>query len=373
MYRVGEQNTQFAVLLLNLGSPQAPSVQAVKPYLAEFLMDERVIDKPYWLRWLIVHGGILPFRPKATAHAYRTLWTQEGSPLVVISKQLQAALQERIQQPVFLAMRYGQPSIEAEVQKLCDAKVTDLFVLPLYPHYAMSSYETAVVAAMKALRQAAPHIRVTLQQPFYKHPGYIDALCRCAEPFLKNPYDYLLFSFHGIPERHLRKSDASQAHCLSCADCCQTAHPAHATCYRHQCFETVRAFVEKMDLPKSRYGVAFQSRLGRSPWLKPYTDLELERLPKQGVKRLLVLSPSFVSDCLETLEELSIRGKETFLAAGGSSFCQIPCLNTHPAWVDFLAASVQEAREGLRGAKEGEGQGALAPLGSPADSDLLKC
>lgn len=336
-------NTQApAVLLLNLGSPEAPTPEAVRPYLEEFLMDERVIDKPYWLRWLIVHGLILPKRPKDTAHAYSQVWTPSGSPLIHTSKQVQTLLQERVDMPIFLAMRYGKPTLESQIKKMLELKVSHLFIVPLYPHYAMSSYETAVVAATRALRQHAPQIQTTLQQPFYTHPDYIDALYASAQPYLQKPHDHLLFSFHGIPERHLRKSDPSHDHCLSCSDCCQRAHPAHATCYRHQCFETVKAFAKRADLDPKHYSVSFQSRLGRAPWLQPYTDFEFERLAKEGKKRLLVLSPSFVSDCLETLEELSMQGKESFLQAGGTHFQQIPCLNTHPAWLHFLESRIRE-------------------------------
>jgi len=227
------------------------------------------------------------------------------------------------------------------VKSIGTAGVRSLFIVPLYPHYAMSSYETVVVRVREEVAARMPEVATTFMPPFYREQEYIGALHESARESLAKDFDLLLFSFHGIPERHLRKSDSSGAHCLASPDCCQREHPAHATCYRHQCFATVSEFVKKANLPPDKYAVSFQSRLGREPWLKPYTDLELERLPATGVKRLLVICPAFVSDCLETLEEIAIRGRESFLAAGGESFNFIPCLNEHPRWIEFLARKVE--------------------------------
>jgi ferrochelatase len=227
------------------------------------------------------------------------------------------------------------------VRELIDGGAEEFFLMPLYPHYAMSSFETVVVKAMNEIRAQEPDAQIDLLQPFYKDPQYIDALVRSAEPHLEDPYDKLLFSFHGIPERHLRKTDPSHSWCLSSPDCCGRPHPAHATCYRHQCFETVRAFVERAGIPEEKFAVSFQSRLGNDPWLSPYTDFELERLAKEGVKHVRVMCPAFVSDCLETLEEIAMEGKETFLENGGESFRLVPCLNDHAAWVDFLVDRIQ--------------------------------
>ena len=323
------------VLLVNLGSPDSPSVSDVRRYLNEFLMDGRVIDTPWLLRRLIV-GLILINRPKESAHAYEKVWTKEGSPLVVISRNVREKLQERVSLPVGLAMRYQNPSIESAVKELSERGADELLLIPLFPHYAMSSYETAVVRAKAVAARFAPRMRITVQPPYFDAPDYIAALVASTEKFLETGCDHLLFSFHGLPERHLKKADTTGRHCLTAPNCCEIASPAHATCYRAQCFKTVAAFVKLAGVPAAKFSVSFQSRLGKEPWLKPYTDFELAELPKRGVKRLLVICPAFVSDCLETLEEIGIRGRETFLQAGGSEFAQIPCLNGHPLWIAAL-------------------------------------
>jgi len=324
-----------AVLLVNLGSPDSPSVGDVRRYLDEFLMDGRVIDKPWFLRRLIV-GLILINRPKESAHAYSTVWTKEGSPLIVSSQRVQALLQARLTVPVALAMRYQNPSIPDAIQNLAAQGVKDLLLIPLFPHYAMSSYESAVVRVQEVLAEVAPQIKLTVQPPYFAEPDYLAALAASAEPLLKGGYDHLLFSFHGIPERHLYKSDPTGCNCLRISQCCDVASPAHATCYRAQCFKTVAGFVQRAGIPPEKYSVSFQSRLGDDPWLKPYTDFELQILPKRGVKKLLVICPAFVSDCLETIEEIGMRGRDTFMQAGGAEFAQIPCLNEHPLWISTL-------------------------------------
>jgi protoporphyrin/coproporphyrin ferrochelatase len=330
------------VLLVNLGSPDSPSVPDVRRYLREFLMDGRVIDVPWPVRFCIVNFAILPSRPKESAHAYQSIWTSEGSPLVVTSKNVHKSLQTRVKVPVELAMRYQNPSIVFAVKQLANQGVDDLLVIPLFPHYAMSSFETAVVRVQEVAAQIAPRMRVEIGKAYYDQPDYIAALVATAEPYLARPFDHLLFSFHGVPERHIRKSDPTGRHCLKVSNCCEVASPAHEYCYRAQCFKTVAAFAKAASLPKEKYSVAFQSRLGRDPWLSPYTDKELERLAGLGVKRLLVICPAFVSDCLETIEEIGIRGKETFLKAGGQEFAMIPCLNEHPKWIEALEKMVNQ-------------------------------
>ena len=324
-----------AVLLINLGSPDSPAVGDVRRYLSEFLMDGRVIDTPWLLRRFIV-GLILIKRPKESAHAYQSIWTPEGSPLVVTSRHVREKLQERIPVPVELAMRYQNPSIESALRKLVEQKTDETFLVPLFPHYAMSSFETAVVRVQQVARKVAPGMKIVVQPPYGAAPDYIAALASSAANHLEACYDHLLFSFHGIPERHLRKSDPTGGHCLAASNCCETPGPAQATCYRAQCFKTVAAMVKLAGIPAGKFSISFQSRLGRDPWLKQYTDFELAGLPKRGVKRLLVICPAFVSDCLETLEEIGLRGRETFLSAGGESFAQIPCLNEHPLWIAAL-------------------------------------
>ena len=324
------------VLLVNLGSPDSPSVADVRRYLREFLMDERVLDMNWLARFCVVQFAILPKRPKQSAEAYQKIWAPAGSPLIVISRNVQAKLQQRVSVPVELAMRYQNPSIPDAVRGLAQKGVDELLVIPLFPHYAMSSFESAVERVKEVAASVATKMQVQVQPPFFDQPDYVAALVTSAEYFLKKGFDHLLFSFHGLPERQLRKSDPTGSHCLTAENCCQTASPAHGTCYRAQCFKTVAAFVDQANLPKEKYSIAFQSRLGRHPWLKPYTDHELPKLAARGIKKLLVMCPAFVSDCLETLEEIGLRGRQAFLDAGGSELTLIPCLNEHPLWLEAL-------------------------------------
>jgi ferrochelatase len=324
------------VLLINLGSPDSPEMPDVRRYLREFLMDGRVIDAPWPVRFGIVRFGILPKRPRQSSEAYRSIWSKEGSPLIISSQKIQEALQQRLKLPVELAMRYQNPSIELAIRRLRDAGVNDLLVIPLFPHYAMSSYETAAERAIAVARKVAPRMKLRVAEPYYDRPDYIEALVASSSPYLEQEHDHVLFSFHGLPERHLRKADKTGCHCLKVENCCEVPSPAHRTCYRAQCFKTVRAFVRETRLPKERYSVAFQSRLGREPWMRPYTDLEIKRLAEAGVKRLAVICPAFISDCLETLEEIGIRGRESFRQSGGEELTLVPCLNEHPDWITAL-------------------------------------
>ena len=326
--------TRQGVLLINLGSPDSPSVKDVRKYLREFLMDGRVLDAPYFVRFFVVHLCILPRRPKASAEAYEKIWLQNGSPLVETSKRVRELLQERVSVPVELAMRYKNPTVESAIRSLRAEGVEELLLIPLFPHYAMSSYETAVERVREVAGRLAPQTKVTVAPPYYDAPGYIDALVASTGDDLKRDYDHLLFSFHGLPERHLRKSDRTGCHCLKVANCCSVPSPAHGTCYRAQCFKTVAAFTKQASVTK--YSIAFQSRLGKDPWLQPYSDREIVRLARSGVKRLLVMCPAFVADCLETIEEMGLRGRELFLEAGGTEFKLIPCLNEHPHWIAAL-------------------------------------
>lgn len=324
-----------AVLLVNLGSPDSPSIPDVRRYLNEFLMDGRVIDVAWPIRRLVV-GMILIKRPAESGHAYDKIWTKDGSPLVVYSRRVQAELQKRLRVPVELAMRYQNPSIESALKNLAAKGAKDVLLIPLFPHYAMSSYETAVVRVQELAAKYAPGMKITVQPPYYDSPDFIAALVGSASEFLKQDYDHLLFSYHGIPERHLHKSDPTGGHCLKVANCCEVASPAHATCYRAQCFATTREFVKLAGIPQAKYSISFQSRLGKDPWLKPYTDYELVRLAQEGKKRVLVICPAFVSDCLETIEEIGMRGCADFLAASGKEFTRIPCMNEHPLWIQAL-------------------------------------
>ncbi|HWA26004.1 MAG TPA: ferrochelatase [Lacunisphaera sp.] len=331
-----------AVLLLNLGSPDSPSVPDVKRYLHEFLGDERVIDKPdnSILRSILVHGIIIPFRAKNSAHAYSTIWTADGSPLIVTSRNTQTKLQARTSLPVELAMNYGNPSIPDVLSKLAARGVDRLLLFPQYPHYAMSSWETVVAKVHREAARHAPAMKIESVQPYFQDDDYIAALVASARPWLDRPYDHLLFSYHSIPARHLTKADSSHAHCQVVADCCNTCSPAHATCYKAQVTRTTQAFARVAGLAPDRWSIAFQSRLANEPWLKPYTDFEYKRLAAEGKKNLLVITPAFVTDCLETLEEIRVRGAEEFAAAGGTTFTHIPCLNDQAVWIDFLAGRV---------------------------------
>jgi len=332
-----------AVLLVNLGSPKSTSVADVRSYLREFLGDERVIDLPKPLRWLLLEGIILRTRPKKSAHAYQSIWTKDGSPLVLTSisvqKKLAATLGKDI--PVYLAMRYGEPSIPGVLKQMKADGIEEVFLMPQYPHYAMSSWETVVVKVYEDAKQLFPTLKIDLLQPFYQDSDYIEALYQVTEPYLKKPHDLLLFSYHGIPERHLRKGDPSKGHCLKVDDCCSHCSPVQSTCYRAQVFATTKALAKRAGIEQTKYSVSFQSRLAGEPWLRPFTDKELERFPKEGIKHILVMCPAFVADCLETLEEISEEAKETFLEAGGESFEQIPCLNDQTPYIDFLAGRVR--------------------------------
>lgn len=335
-----------AVLLLNLGSPDSTSVRDVRRYLREFLSDERVLDAPAPIRWMVLNLFILPFRPKKSAHAYASVWTPEGAPLVVTSKRQQQLLQQQTEVPVALAMRYGQPSIPEVVAGLVRDGVEEVFLFPLYPHYAMSSYETVVVKVQEEIARQKLAMRFTILQPFYDDPDYIAALVESARPYLQEPFDKLLFSFHGVPERHLRKGDPSHAHCLTVPDCCQVRSPVHATCYRHQCLTTARLFAAQAGLRPEQWFVSFQSRLGSDPWLTPFTDQTVELFGREGLKKIFVICPAFISDCLETLEEIAMGNAEIFLEHGGEKLTLIPCLNENPRWIEWMAKRVQAWAQG---------------------------
>ena len=338
------------VLLVNLGSPDSPTAKDVKPYLDEFLMDERVIDTPQWLRNIIVRGIILRTRPKKSAEAYSKIWWDEGSPLIVISKRFAEKVQKETKVPVALGMRYGSMTILNALRELHDKGVDEVLLVPLYPHYAMSSYETVVVNTIEEQQKHFPQMQLTTLPAFYKNEDYISVLSESIAEGLEGfDYDHILFSYHGIPERHIRKSDPTRFHCKIDGQCCQTNSVAHHTCYRHQCFDTTESVKAVLDLQEDKVSNSFQSRLPNDPWLKPYTDFEFERLAREGKKNLVVVTAAFVSDCLETLEEIAMEGKHQFQEAGGENYKHIPCLNDGEAWVKVMAKWVNqwEANEAL--------------------------
>lgn len=335
------------IVLMNLGSPDSTKVSDVRRYLNEFLMDGKVIDIPYLLRILLVKGIIVPFRAPKSAEAYATIWTKEGSPLIVLTEHLREKLQALVDEPVEIAMRYGNPTPEDAFKKLMERQpgLEEVLAIPLYPHYAMASYETAVDYAKEIHAKNKYPFKLSFIKPFYDEADYISAMAENIRPYLTEDYDHILFSYHGIPARHLVKTDPTGSHCMKVENCCEVNSEAHPFCYRHQCFVTTRLVIEALNVPKEKYSIAFQSRLGKG-WLQPFTDVRLEALPGEGIKKLLILCPAFISDCLETLEEIEERGKESFMEAGGTSYRMIPCLNTNPQWVDVLDKWVKETAAG---------------------------
>lgn len=315
------------VLLVNLGSPDSPEPKDVKKYLGEFLMDERVIDVPLWARTLIVKGIILNTRPKASAAAYKRIWWEGGSPLIVISERLQEKIHDKVDIPIGLAMRYGSMTIKKGLQELEDKGVGEVLLFPLYPQFAMATTETILVLAKEIQEQNFPKLKIESVPAFYNRSDYIEVLSNSITESLKDrDYEHLLFSYHGVPERHIRKRDITKSHCKIDGKCCVTPSKAHEFCYRHQCLEVTRLVAERLQLKPGTFSSSFQSRLGFDPWLQPYTDLTIERLGKEGVKKMAIVTPAFVSDCLETLEEIAIEGQEIFKEMGGESFTTVPCL-----------------------------------------------
>lgn len=325
--------------MINLGSPDSTSIPDVKRYLDEFLMDKRVIGKSYWFRWFLVKIIILNTRPRKSAKAYKKIWWKEGSPLIVLSKRLFNKVKKLVKIPVALAMRYGSMSIINGLKELHEIGVNEVIVLPLYPHYAMSSYETVVEKVKKEVRLKFPSIKLKIIDPFYNNKSYIKLLSnKIKETLKKVKYDHILFSYHGIPVSHLKISDTTNNHCYKVKNCCSVKSDAHKTCYKHQVLETTELVVKELKIDKSKYSNAFQSRLPNEAWLKPYTDSELVRLAKKGIKNLVIVTPAFVTDCLETLEEIAMEGKEEFLDSGGKNYYYVPCLNDDKDWSKLISS-----------------------------------
>jgi ferrochelatase len=334
------------LLLVNLGTPDSPEPSDVRRYLREFLSDPRVLDMPAWWRFLVLELLILPFRPRASGEAYEKIWTSRGSPLLFHSEDLAAKVRERLagRSVVELAMRYGRPSIASALDRFREAGVDRIVVFPLYPQYSSAATGSSLqrVFELAAARWNTPYLQVV--PPFYDHPAFIGACARVAAPVIAGgPTDAILFSFHGLPERHCRKSDESGRHCLASASCCDRIVDANRNCYRAQCFATARALADRLGIPADRRIVCFQSRLGRTPWIRPYTDEVLASLPAKGVKRAVIVSPAFVADCLETLEELGLRAAATFRDAGGEELRVVPAVNAEDGWADGVVALAREA------------------------------
>jgi len=336
--------TDHALLLVNLGSPASTSVADVRSYLNQFLMDPYVIDLPWPVRRLLV-SLILIKRPEQSAHAYASIWWEEGSPLVVLSRRLQQAMTTQwTHGPVELAMRYGEPSIETKLLQLVAQGHKRITLAPLYPQFADSTVTTVIEEAKRVVREHKLDVQFSILEPFYDQPEYLDALVASAKPHLEQDYDHLLLSFHGLPERHLTKLDPTGQHCFKNEDCCKKASPeVLATCYRAQCLRTASEFAKRMGLEDGKWSVSFQSRLGRAKWIEPYTEARLDELAGMGVRKVLVMCPAFVADCIETLEEIGDRGKEQFREAGGEELVLVPCLNDDPQWARALATLCERA------------------------------
>ncbi|MGA0896011.1 MAG: ferrochelatase [Flavobacteriaceae bacterium] len=332
------------VLLVNLGSPDSTDTNDVRDYLDEFLMDERVIDLPKWFRTFLVKGIILKTRPKKSAKAYRKIWWEEGSPLIVLSERLQEKVQKKVSVPVALAMRYGNPSIKKGLQVLKAQGVKEVLLVPLYPQFAMATTETILVLAEQLQKEHFPEMELVSLPPFYNHPDYIRVLANSIQEELQGKnWEHLLFSYHGVPERHIRKSDVTKSHCKMDGKCCFTDSPAHAYCYRHQCEMTTQKVADYLELKEGSYSSSFQSRVSiLGSWLKPYTDKTVEDFAKKGTQELAIATPAFVSDCLETLEEIGMEAAEDFEDNGGKKLHVIPCINDREDWVNVLSRWIDE-------------------------------
>lgn len=314
-------------MLVNLGSPDSTDVQDVKKYLREFLMDPFVLDSPWLIRKCVVEFAILPTRPAASAEAYRKIWWPEGSPLIVISKRFQEKLKGKIGVPIALGMRYQHPSIQSAFQELQNDGVNEVLVIPLYPQYTMSSTWSVVEKVKDVQKKFYKDVNLTFLNSFYQHPDYIKVYAKHILDKLPARFDKLLFSYHGIPERHDRKA----------IEMGKKYKSSQIKTYRDQCFETTALIRKELGLETDQVMVSFQSRLGKDPWIKPYTDFVLRDFPKEGVKDIVVVAPAFVSDCLETLEEIAMGYEELFVENGGENYTYIPCLNDADEWIEVVA------------------------------------
>jgi ferrochelatase len=347
---------RVGLLLVNLGTPAAPNARDVRRYLREFLSDPRVLDIPAWKRFLLLELLILPTRPKASAAAYRKIWTAEGSPLLVHARALAGKLRERLggALEVELAMRYGKPSIAHALDRLERAGVSRIVLFPLFPHWSAAATGSAVarVYELAARRWNTPGLQTI--PPFYAHSAYLDARAEVARPILAEAQPEVVFmTAHGLPERQIRRSDPSGGYCLVRDGCCDAIGDANRSCYRAHCFEAARRLGDRLGLPRAKVIVCFQSRLGRTPWLRPYTDEVLAAEARRGAKNAVILSTGFVADCLETLEELGMRGVETWQENGGERLALVPALNASDRWVDAIVAIAREGSSWFAEASDG--------------------
>ena len=334
------KRSNIGVLLINLGTPANCDSKSVYVYLKQFLNDPRVIDLPRVIRYILVNWIIVPFRYKQSAHAYKQIWTKKGSPLLTHSQDLTNAVRKAFDTTiqVELGMRYGDPSIESAVKKLKDCQ--KIIAIPLFPQYSSAATGSAMEEFLRTVSEQWNIPEISVTRDFFNNSDFIDAYAGLIKESLKDKkIDTLLFSFHGLPERHLEKS-ACLSPCSKSEPCPKPDH-LNTYCYRAQCYETARLIAKELNLNSKDYVVAFQSRLGKTPWIKPYTDLIVEDLRQKKVDNIAVVCPSFVSDCLETLEEINIRARAQWLELGGKEFTFIPCLNTNPTWVEGLVNMIK--------------------------------
>ena len=340
-----ESKEKIGVLLINLGTPEKPEPSEVATYLKEFLMDPWVLDIPFLVRWILVHWIIVPRRSRASASQYQKVWTERGSPLLFNTIDLAEGVRRKLGDPVVVevGMRYGQPSIESAILKLCNEKVDRLIAFPLYPQYSLAATESSVRETKRVWEKVGKGRELTFVPPFYDRNVFIRAFADVARPIHQyERFDHILFSFHGLPEKQIKKTDATRGHCLVMDSCCEEVRRENQNCYRAQCFATARAIAKALGIAPEKYDVSFQSRLKGSPWIRPFTDRFYRELPAKGIKRLLVFCPSFVADCLETLEEVCIRGGEEFRRHGGETITLVPSLNAHPSWVEAVSEMIYQ-------------------------------
>ncbi len=331
------------VLLVNLGTPDSTKTSDVRKYLREFLMDGRVVDVPFWKRWLLVNLIIAPFRAPKSAKEYRKLWTEKGSPLLSYSLALKEMVQEKLGENfvVALAMRYQQPSIASVLKMILQQHPNRLVVLPLFPQYASATNGSVYQKVMELLKNKLEIPSLHFISSFHDHPKMIETFAKRGKYYLnREDYDHILFTYHGLPERQLIKANAN---CLyNGQSCCNTLHEKNRLCYRFQCFSTSKHLAKALDLSENDYSISFQSRLGKTPWIKPYTDETLVQLAAKGIKKILAFSPSFVADCLETNIEIGQEYHELFREKGGEKVQLVESLNTHPLWVETVCDIVCE-------------------------------
>ncbi len=344
-----ETSPSQGALLVNLGTPRSAAIADVRAYLGEFLSDPRVLDLPAPLRRALLHGVILRVRPRRSAEAYAKIWTAAGSPLLLGTERLRGTVQKRLGERyrVELAMRYGEPSLRSAIAGLREAGVDDLHVVPLFPQYAAATVGSVLDRVYAEARRAWDVPRLRVIEPFFSDPGFLDAQAELARPLLaESGAEHVLFSHHGLPERQLRRSDPTGERCLASPDCCERAAAAGSRCYRAQCFATARALARTLGLEPGSWSVGFQSRFGRTRWCEPHTEAVLESLAGCGVRRVVVLCPSFVVDCLETLEEIGIRARERWRALGGESLGLVPCVGTSERFADAVAGWIRGGAPG---------------------------